>query len=103
MTQQIEEILIEGMPLGYSTQAQYEEQEFELEMGDTILLMSDGLPERLNTQEEELGYPRTEALFKEVAERSPEEICQHLAQSGEVWAEGRPQDDDITFVVLKVK
>ena len=102
-TGQVEEVLIEGMPLGYSTLAQYEEQEFNLAVGDTILLMSDGLPERLNNKEEELGYPRTEELFREVAERSPEEVCQHLAQSGEEWAAGRPQDDDITFVVLKVK
>ena len=65
--------------------------------------MSDGLPERLNNQDEELGYPRTQQLFLEAAERTPEEICQHLAQGGDEWADGRPQDDDVPFVVLKVK
>ena len=102
-TKEIEEIEIGGMPLGYSTMCEYEQREYDLYPGDTIVLMSDGLPERLNNQDEELGYPRTQELFLEAAERTPEEICQHLAQGGDEWADGRPQDDDVTFVVLKVK
>ena len=33
----------------------------------------------------------------------PDEIIAHLNEAGERWSNGRPQDDDITFVVLKVK
>jgi hypothetical protein len=69
-------------PLGYSATAQYEQQTFELAPGDTVLMMSDGLPERLNAADEELGYPRTEALFAEVAEESPDTIVQRLVQGG---------------------
>jgi serine phosphatase RsbU (regulator of sigma subunit) len=102
-TKEIEEIEIGGMPLGYSTSFQYQQEEYDLNPGDTLVLMSDGLPERLNDQDEELGYPKTQELFREAAERTPEEICQHLAQGGDEWAKGRIQDDDVTFVVLKVK
>jgi serine phosphatase RsbU (regulator of sigma subunit) len=65
--------------------------------------MSDGLPERLNAADEEYGYPRVEALFAEVATEAPDVIIQRLTAGGETWANGRPQDDDITLVVLKVK
>jgi serine phosphatase RsbU (regulator of sigma subunit) len=34
---------------------------------------------------------------------APETIIQRLTAGGEEWAAGRPQDDDITLVVLKVK
>jgi serine phosphatase RsbU (regulator of sigma subunit) len=102
-TGRVEEILIEGMPLGYSARAQYEQQTFELTPGDTVLMMSDGLPERLNPADEEYGYPRVEALFAEVAAATPGEIIQRLTQGGQEWAASRPQDDDITLVVLKVK
>ena len=102
-TQQVEEVLIPGMPLGFSLRAQYQQQAFDLAIGDTVLLMSDGFAERLNAEEEMLGYAQAEALFAEVAERAPEEIIQHLEQGGEAWAGGRPQDDDITFVVIKIK
>jgi len=102
-TGEVGEILLEGMPLGYSTRAQYERREYELAAGDVVLLMSDGLPERLNAADEELGYPRTQALFGEVAGESPQTICERLAQGGAGWAAGRPLDDDVTFVVVKVK
>jgi serine phosphatase RsbU (regulator of sigma subunit) len=65
-------------------------------------MMSDGLPERLNEADEMLDYPRTAALFAEAADKTPTEICAQLAKGGDKWANGRPQDDDVTFVVLKV-
>lgn len=102
-TGQVEEILIEGMPLGYSVSAEYEQRMFELAPGDAVLLMSDGLPERLNGADEEYFYTRTKLLFAEVATGTPDVIIQRLIQGGEEWANGRPQDDDITLVVLKMK
>ena len=103
-TGSIEEIEQEGMPLGSSARFQYDAQEsFILESGDTMVLMSDGLPERQNGNQEQLGYPRTRELFAVVAEKQPEEICSHLERGGEEWGEGVPQDDDVTFVVLKVR
>jgi sigma-B regulation protein RsbU (phosphoserine phosphatase) len=91
------------LPLGYSAMAQYKQQTFELAPGDTLLLMSDGLPERLNGTDAEYGYPAVEALFADVATETPDTIIQRLTAGGEDWANGRPQDDDITLVVLKVK
>jgi serine phosphatase RsbU (regulator of sigma subunit) len=67
-SQTVEEILIEGMPLGYATWPEYEQQTFNLAPGDIVLVMSDGLPERLNAADEEYGYPAVEALFADVAE-----------------------------------
>jgi serine phosphatase RsbU (regulator of sigma subunit) len=48
-------------------------------------------------------YSRTKQSLSEAATRSPQEIIDHFVQAGEDWANSRPQDDDITFVVLKVK
>jgi hypothetical protein len=101
-SKEVEELELEGMPLGLSTTFEYQQQEFELSTGDTILLMSDGLPERLNIQDEELGYPKTQELFSDLAEKTPDDICSHLAAGGDAWAAGRSQDDDVSFVVLKV-
>ncbi len=70
-TRQIEEIELAGMPLGYSTRFEYEEQEHELHPGDIVLMITDGLPERLNSQDEELGYPRTYEAFKSLVDGTP--------------------------------
>ncbi len=99
----VEEILLEGMPLGGGIGSEREEVSFELQAGDTVLLMSDGLPEMLNHKDEMLDYPKTKELFTEVADESPKEIIEHLFKASTKWARGRPSEDDVTLVVIKVK
>ena len=65
--------------------------------------MSDSFEEMFNQQDEMLGDERAKTLFEETAADSPEEIIEHLKKAGEAWANGRAQQDDVTFVVLKVK
>jgi len=102
-TNSVEEIVIKGMPLGGPASFPYKQRETNLTPGDTVLLMSDGFPELFNDKDEMLDYPRVKEIFKEAADRSADEIIAHLNEAGERWSNGRPQDDDITFVVLKVK
>lgn len=97
----VEEIDIPGLPLGCLTNYPYRQQETTISPGDVVLLMSDGLPERFNERGETLGYSRGGEILKEVAELSPQAIIDHLIGAGEAWADGQPQDDDMTFVVLK--
>ena len=52
---------------------------------------------------EMLDYTRVKDIFKETAQRSPEEIIDYLKEASEQWLNGKPLDDDITFVVLKFK
>jgi serine phosphatase RsbU (regulator of sigma subunit) len=42
-------------------------------------------------------------LFAEVVGKNPKEIISHLVDAGEKWANGNPQKDDMTFLVIKVK
>ncbi|RKU15590.1 hypothetical protein C6501_06760 [Candidatus Poribacteria bacterium] len=99
----VEEVLLEGMPLGGVIGADREEASFELQSGDTILLMSDGLPEMLNPENEMLDYPKTKELFTEIADKSPKAIIRHVIEGSTSWADGKPQEDDVTLVVIKAK
>jgi serine phosphatase RsbU (regulator of sigma subunit) len=102
-TKAIEEHVIKGMPLGAFDSFSYKTIETELKPGDTVLLMSDGLAELFNDNDEMLDYPRIREAFKEVAEKSPDQIVQHLYSIGDNWRKSRNQGDDITLVVLKAK
>jgi serine phosphatase RsbU (regulator of sigma subunit)/streptogramin lyase len=102
-TNQIEEILIQGMPLGAMRNAKYESLEKKLNSGDTILLLTDGLPEQMNKQEEMFDYPRVKKYLDENIGNSPNEIIEKLTKAGDDWMNGKDQDDDITFVVIRVK
>jgi len=102
-TGRVEEIMLKGMPLGGFANFPYRDKTVHLDKGDTVLFMSDGLGEMFNLQDEMLGEEQVKRLFKETAANSSQEIIEHLKKAGEAWAEGRNQQDDVTFVVIKIK
>lgn len=102
-TKQVEEMTLKGMPLGGVAGLPYQLQEITLAPGDVVVLMSDGFPERFNKKREILDYEKAKSVLAEVAHRSSGEIIDHFVQVGEAWADGRAQNDDVTFVVLKVR
>ena len=65
--------------------------------------MSDGLPELFNNQKELFGYERVQNEFHKAAKLSPEEIINRLKSSASDWTEGKDPNDDVTFVVIKIK
>ena len=97
------EEVIKGMPLGTFDNYPYDIRETKLNTGDTILLMSDGLPELQNSDGELFGYQRVRNTFENTAEKSSEDIIEQLKHEGKVWIGDKEPDDDITFVVIKVK
>jgi serine phosphatase RsbU (regulator of sigma subunit)/ligand-binding sensor domain-containing protein len=102
-TKVVEEHLFKAMPLGTMLKFPYEVKDTTLKTGDTILLMSDGLPEFQNENEEMYGYKRIRNGFEDVAEKQPEEIITFLKNEGKAWNGNQAPDDDVTFVVIKVK
>lgn len=102
-TAEVEEIVIQGMPLGAMRKFSYSVVEKELKTGDTILLLTDGLPEQMNSNEEMFGYTRVKDKFRDFVNYNPDEIIQNLMKSGEEWMDDMLQQDDISFVVIKVK
>ena len=66
-------------------------------------MYSDGLPELANDEDHMYGYDRIKTEYHSVGENEPEEIVDHLKNSASRWLNGKDPDDDITFVVIKVK
>jgi serine phosphatase RsbU (regulator of sigma subunit) len=102
-TGNVEELPLKGMPLGGFANFPYTTHEAVLGAGDTVLLMSDGFPEMFNRAGETFDYPKAKDAFERVAHLSPGEIIERLVLAGDEWAGGRMLEDDVTFVVLKVK
>jgi serine phosphatase RsbU (regulator of sigma subunit) len=99
----VEEISLRGVPLGSLTTYSYRECSLSLAPGDVVVLMSDGYPERFNGKNEMLGYGSAKSVLLEIAVLPPQEIIEVFVKIADKWADGRPQDDDMTFVVMKVK
>jgi serine phosphatase RsbU (regulator of sigma subunit) len=99
----VEEIDMQGMPLGAMKNFNYELFETDLNSGDCLLLLSDGYPELSNSENEQIGYERVKSQFAEIAKNRPNDIIEELKNFALNWVEDKDPDDDITFVVIKVK
>jgi len=102
-SQTIEEVAISNMPLGALKDVVYDVRELKIERGDTLLLMSDGFAELKNDKKEIYGYKRARNSFEESAIREPEEIVTYLSEEGKRWTNDKELEDDVTFVVIKIK
>lgn len=99
----LEKIQLKGLPLGSKTLYPYTKISTDIEPGDAVILMTDGLPELFNKTGEMLGYDRVAELIMEVAHKSPQEIIDHLYAEAASWLDGGIQNDDMTFFVFKRK
>ena len=99
----IEEINLNGLPLGAMKNSKHEIYQGELFSGDTILMLSDGMPELMNNKKEMYGYERVVTSFESVADKQSSEIVSYLKEEGSKWVNDKDPDDDVTFVVIKVK
>lgn len=99
----VREIRLRGMPLGAFERFPYEETEVDLAPGDTVLAMSDGLIEQASSTGEQFGDDRAREVFSEIASLPPAEIITRLLDAAAQWRGTAPQDDDMTFLVVKVR
>lgn len=92
----------QSMPLGALSNSDFNIEHLDVNSGDIILLMSDGMPELFNEMNEMFGYKKIENILKTNNEKSPNELIEILKNEASEWAGEADPDDDITFVVIKV-
>ena len=100
----VEEITLPATPLG-TLGVDYAEREVSVEAGDTILLMSDGFPELLNSSSQQLGYTLAAQAFGDAAAAASEAktVIEKLSDVARRWHGSQPPNDDITFVVVRMR
>lgn len=99
----IERITLKGLPLGTVVEYPYESRYINLEEGDVLLLMTDGLMELFNDRREMLGLERIERTLMETIDYSASDVLNSLTGLIELWTGPSGNEDDITLMVLKAK
>ncbi|MCA0445074.1 MAG: SpoIIE family protein phosphatase [Bacteroidetes bacterium] len=102
-TQKVDEFVVQGAPLGTFIGFPYQIESQELHSGDVILLMTDGFPELISNKGEVFNYMRVSELFRRCAQFPPARIIEEFEKVSLNWLQGKEADDDLTFVVMKVK
>ncbi len=97
-----EELRCESLALGLSPEAQYATQaEREFNVGDTLLLSTDGLEERHSPESELFGRERLISEVRNSRGCSSEQLIKRLIDAAGKFAQGLKPHDDVTLVVIK--
>ena len=100
-TGQVDEILLGGLPLGSIKDETFSLEEFPFKSGDSLVFISDGLPEATNKENEMLGYEAVLKCVKKNGDKSAESQKEALLDLGTSWLGELQNQDDITIVVVK--
>jgi serine phosphatase RsbU (regulator of sigma subunit) len=91
-----------GMPLGISSSLVTDPpQMLELDLGDMLVLATDGFFEWENPQGEQFGVARLEATIRASRERPASKIIAALYSAVIAFSKGTPQQDDLTAIIIK--
>jgi phosphoserine phosphatase RsbU/P len=90
-----------GPVVGLLEFAPYGQETVRLDTGDTIIIFSDGVSEALNTEGEEFGDARLQAIAMSLAEATAQTIVDRIIADVRVFTRGAAQSDDITVMVIR--
>jgi sigma-B regulation protein RsbU (phosphoserine phosphatase) len=99
---EVEELKVEGMPLGMFPEVTHESLEIQLRPDDLVVTFSDGIYEPIDQNREEFGARKLRALLVQNATRSAQQIADEVLRSTEMYVRDSADADDRTVVVLKV-
>jgi serine phosphatase RsbU (regulator of sigma subunit) len=93
---------IGGLPIGHELGGTYVESHVNLQPGDTVLFVSDGIVEAHNGTRELFGFDRLQALIASLPPQSgPEHIVAQVVNATLAFAAGTEQHDDITVIAVQ--
>jgi sigma-B regulation protein RsbU (phosphoserine phosphatase) len=88
-----------GVVLGLFEELQMSETTITLGSGDAVVLYTDGVTEAWNPRDENYGDSRLTAAIT-AAPGKADELLAHVEADLNAFAEGTPQQDDVTFLIL---
>jgi len=96
--------LEEGGPVvGLFGPAQYTQGIVTLQVGDTMVLFTDGVSEAMNAADDEFDEPRLIEAVRSGAGLKAVDLIDHIIRECDASVAGAPQHDDMTLVVVKVE
>ena len=90
-----------GIALGVMPEFDYLQSSYELAPGDTVILYTDGVPEAINSDEEQFGLERLRTAFEANPPGSAEDAGHRVIELVNEFAGDMPQFDDTTCLVLR--
>jgi hypothetical protein len=98
----LEAIEAYGLPLKVFSEARYQDRFIQLQPGDQLIWISDGIVEAYNPQNEFFGFERLEEVICQANGSGPDELLEQIWRAVAEHQGLTPQSDDITLVVAQI-
>jgi sigma-B regulation protein RsbU (phosphoserine phosphatase) len=92
----------EGMAIGWMDDIEFEEEVVMLNPGDRMFLYSDGVPEAMDEELNQLGEKRMVDIISQVQSEPLEDGVAKLCESVEVWCKKNGPKDDVSILVFEI-
>ncbi len=92
----------EGFAVGWLEDIDMDEESITLNPGDRLFLFSDGVPEAMDKDLEELGDPRMLQAIAETKEKSIDEAVEHVKSVVDQWCQVNGPKDDVSILALEI-
>ena len=96
----IRRLKVGGMILGPVADAQFRRGYAQIDPGDTLVMVTDGVLERLGPEGEEFGDQGLETVVAPLVGRPADEVLEAIFTAASDYGQGRPWVDDTTAVVI---
>lgn len=96
----VEEFSSTGLPLGMFSTARYSVTRAHLDLGDSLLLFTDGISEAANSTGAEYGIEHLSVVAGEQHGRAPQEFLAGCLNDLNAFSSGAPQKDDQTIMIV---
>jgi len=90
-----------NFPLGFFSGVAFEVRCVQLELGDQVLIYSDGVTEAQNVRDELFGEARLKMLLEECVGQKSESVCEKVVAAVRDFVGAAAQADDLTLMVLR--
>jgi sigma-B regulation protein RsbU (phosphoserine phosphatase) len=91
----------DGIALGVLPEITLPGHRLTMEIGDLLILYTDGVTEAINPEMQEFGEERLREVISAKAKASPQEIVDAVAEAVSTFARDMPWWDDFTLVVAR--
>jgi len=98
----VEDIELCGLPLGARPGIRYDERSIQLQPGDQLILISDGIVEAMNANHELFGFDRLAETIRQTNGGTSQQVLQAIWQAVERFRGDIEQQDDITLITIKI-
>jgi len=97
----VDQLPPDGVPIGLFCQSTYSSQRLQLEIGDRLVLTTDGIIESTNGRDTEYGLETFSRIVELHPNEEPRDLAERLVADAARFRNGRRADDDVTLMIVR--